>query len=109
MTAARTAGGRTAAAGGAGRLGNGLSAFGLADEPAGRHQAADVGAIAVRAVRLFTAEHQTLEVVVAIFTMVFIDGHTSSPLKQCQTPNLIDRLQKIKDLFQKTGGSIRGE
>ena len=76
MTAARTAAGGTATAGGAGRLGYGLTAFCLADETAGRHQAADVGAFAVRAVRLFAAEHQALEVFVTRFTMVFIDGHT---------------------------------
>jgi hypothetical protein len=47
----------------------------LADKAAGRHHSADMGAAAGRAIRLFFTENQTFEVLVTVFTMIFIYRH----------------------------------
>ncbi len=48
----------------------------FADETAGRHELADMSAIADRAIRLLATENQTFEILVAVFAMIFIYRHS---------------------------------
>jgi hypothetical protein len=76
MSAARTAGGGTAAAGRSSGFGDCMATAPFADETAGRHELADMSAIADRAIRLLATENQTFEILVAVFAMIFIYRHS---------------------------------
>jgi hypothetical protein len=47
----------------------------FADKTTGRHELADMSAIAGRAIRLLATENQTFEILIAVFTMIFVYRH----------------------------------
>jgi len=80
VTAAGAAGcGTTAAGGSPGRTGQGLSAAALGNKPAWGHQFGYFFTVTGGAIRFFAAKHQVFKILVAFFTMIFVDRHRDSP------------------------------
>jgi hypothetical protein len=81
VAAAGTAGSCTAAAGGcSGGGGNRFSATAFGNKPARGHQFGHFFTFAGRAVRFLAAKYQVFKILIAVFTVIFIDRHKILPV-----------------------------